>query len=224
MFNFFKRKKQEQRLIQNTDFTVLDTELTGLSDKDSIISVGAIKMKGKKVLLGEIFYRHLSPSTDITKESVLVHQLIPSELEICPDVKPILKEFLTFCKESILVGHFIRIDLAFLKRAIKNNLNIEFNPVSVDTYLIFKWLIDRGIISKKYSETSMLSDIAKALEIKVENLHDSLSDAFITAQIFQREIAIIESLNLWNLDFLLKIGEPHVSGYMSYKQQLTYQF
>jgi len=225
MFNFFKKKVRERKFIENTDFIVVDTELTGLDEnKDSIISIGAIKMKGKKIFLGEIFYRHLNPSSVLNKEGVIIHQLMPSELELCPDLEPILKEFLLFCKNSIFVGHFLIIDFSFFKKAIKNYLGLDFNPQGIDTYLIFKWLIEKGMISKEYSEISILSEIAEALGIKSEKLHDSLSDAFITAQIFQKEIALIESFNIWDLDFLLKIGQPHVSGYMSYKQKLIYQF
>lgn len=225
MFKFFKKKIRDRKVIQNTDFVVIDTELTGLDEnKDSIVSIGAIKMKGKKIFLGEIFYRHLNPSSVLNKDGVIIHQLMPSELELCPDLEPILREFLSFCKNSIFVGHFLRIDFSFLKKAIRKYIGLDFNPQGVDTYLIFKWLIEKSVISKKYSEISMLSEIAESLGIKPEKLHDSISDAFITAQIFQKEIALIESLNIWNLDFLLKIGQPHVSRYMYYKQQLNYQF
>ena len=41
---------------------VVDTELTGLDEKkDSIVSIGAVRMTGGRIELGDMFYRLVSP-------------------------------------------------------------------------------------------------------------------------------------------------------------------
>lgn len=224
MFNFLK-KRIESKILNKKEFVVVDTELTGLNERtDSIISIGAIVMKEKSILLGDIFYRVLNPQSSLKEENVLIHELTSSELEKCPDIKPILKEFVDFIKNRLIVGHFIDIDLKFLKKEINRFLNLKFNPEAIDTYIVFKWLIERGLVSKKFKGVKSLPEIAEAFDIKVETLHEALYDAFITAQIFQREIAIVQSIQpLW-FDFLRKIGKPHVSGYMFGQYEKNYQF
>ncbi|GAQ95185.1 DNA polymerase-3 subunit epsilon [Thermodesulfovibrio aggregans] len=225
MFRFFRKNKVESKILHQKEFVVVDTELTGLNEKeDSIISIGAILMRERSILVGDIFYRILNPQSKLKGESVLIHELTSTELEKCPDTKPILREFLDFVKNRPVVGHFIEIDLNFLKRQIKKSLNIKFEPEAIDTYIIFKWLIERGLISEKFKGAKSLSEIAEAFNIKVDSLHDSLSDAFITAQIFQREIALIQKIQLSWFDFIKKIGKPHVSGYMFGQYEKNYQF
>ncbi|MDW7972295.1 MAG: 3'-5' exonuclease [Thermodesulfovibrio sp.] len=225
MCNFFKKNKIEPKLLKKKEFVVLDTELTGLSERnDSIISIGAIIMKERSILIGDIFYRVLNPHCKPKDETVLIHRLTSTELEKSPDIKLILKEFLDFLKDRTVVGHFIDIDIKFLKKEFKKWLNIEFNPEAIDTYIVFKWLLERDLIPKKFKEAKTLPEIAEAFEIKIDTIHDALYDAFITAQIFQREIALFQQLSPSWFDFIRKIGKPHVSGYMFGQYEKTYQF
>lgn len=223
MFNFFKKNKMDSRILKKQNFAVIDTELTGLSEKqDSIVSIGAILMNEKSILLGNIFYRVLNPYCKPKDETVLIHELTCSDIEQAPDIKLILREFFDFLKSRTVVGHFIDIDIKFLKKEFKKWLNIDFNPDAIDTYIVFNWLIERGLISKKFRGAKTLSEIAEAFEIKIDKIHDSLYDAFITAQIFQREITLIQRIQSSWFDFLKKIGKPQVSGYMFGQHEKTY--
>jgi DNA polymerase-3 subunit epsilon len=225
MFKFFKKKKISSELINNREFVIMDTELTGLNEKeDSIISIGAILMRDRSIMIGDLFYRILNPQCNPKNETVLIHSLTSSEIEKCPEITLVLREFLSFLKNRTVVGHFIDIDLKFLRKEIKRLLNLNFNPEAIDTYIVFNWLIDRGLIPKKFRGAKSLNDIAEVFKIKVEVIHDSLYDAFITAQIFQREIALFQGLSQKWFDFIRKIGRPHVSGYMSGHYEKNYQY
>lgn len=225
MFNFFRKDKIDSKLIHKKEFIVIDTELTGLDERnDSIISIGAITMRERSILIGDIFYRVLNPSSNLKNETVLIHKLTSTELEKCPDTKLILREFVDFIKDRTIVGHFIDIDIKFLKKELKKHLNIKFNPEAIDTYIVFNWLIEREVIDKKFKGAKTLPEIAEAFNIKVEMTHEALYDAFITAQIFQREIAMIQKIHSSWYDFLRKIGKPHVSGYMFGQYEKNYQF
>lgn len=212
MINLFRKKIEKndtsKQLIADTNFVVVDTELTGLNEfKDNIIAIGAIKMKGRTIKIGEIFYRTVSPSTKkFRKESIMIHEITPSELENCPKIEPILKEFKDFSKDCIFVGHCVDIDLFFLKREIRKNLKDLFDPVGINTLLIYKWLINNGILSPDFINKNSLEEIALSLEIEVRELHDALSDAFITAQIFQKLLIHLAELKIFTIGELIKIG------------------
>jgi DNA polymerase-3 subunit epsilon len=54
--------------------------------------------------------------------------------------------------------------------------------------------------------------MAKSFGIPCEGAHDALADAFITAQLFQRFIPILEEMGIRELDDLLRIGNPGMQG------------
>ncbi len=230
MIKFFKKKKEKsiisKKIITETDFVVIDTELTGLNEfKDNIIAIGAIKMKGRTIKIGEVFYRTVSPSTKkFRKESIMIHEITPSELENCPKIEPILREFIKFSQNSLLVGHCIDIDLTFLKREIRDNLREKFDLFGVDTLLIYKWLIKRGVIPQNYSDNVSLEDIALSLFIEAKELHDALSDAFITAQIFQKLLVYLGDLKIFTVGELLDIGCSEESSYQMLIKKESYSF
>ncbi|MCX7913285.1 MAG: 3'-5' exonuclease [Thermodesulfovibrionales bacterium] len=206
--------------IINANFVVLDTELTGLDEtKDSIISIAGIKMVGKRIKIADCSYNFLAPSCKMNRENILIHGLVPSELEGYTDKKQILRSFLSFLEDSIIVGHFIIIDLAFLKKEVRQHLNISFNPLTIEILFIYRWLIDIKVLPEEFRVNTSLVDIAQSLGIEVKELHNALNDAFITAQIFQRFISYLATVKVFTIDSLLKIGKPIVSGYIGLKQQ-----
>lgn len=61
-----KKKKmpiERQKSIKELNYVVVDTELTGLNERrDSIISIGAIKMHGGRIDMGNTFYKLVKPN------------------------------------------------------------------------------------------------------------------------------------------------------------------
>ena len=99
MFGLFNRKQKhaidESTLISDVRFVVMDTELTGLDEKkDSIISVGAVRMTGGTINLGDSFYRLVSPGTELNAASVCIHEITPSEVAEQPGIEAALAELL----------------------------------------------------------------------------------------------------------------------------------
>lgn len=222
----FKRKEKNIKgvPINDAQFVVLDTELTGLDEsKDEIVAIAGVRMKGKRIKIDNAFSRLVKPTCPLKKEGILVHGIIASELQYSPHIKEVLEEFLEFFSDSIIVGHFIIIDLAFLKREIRRHLGEDFNPIALDTLFLYRWLIKTKALPEDFIKNTSLWDIAKSLNIDVKEMHNALSDAFITAQIFQKLLVYLVELKILTLDSLYKIGKPNVSGYIGLKQQNLYQ-
>jgi DNA polymerase-3 subunit epsilon len=62
------------------------------------------------------------------------------------------------------------------------------------------------------------------LDIEAKQLHDSLSDAFVTAQVFQRLITLLGEIKIYTVDDLLNIGNPNIKLDLNLAKKQTFQF
>jgi DNA polymerase-3 subunit epsilon len=202
--------------ITDVQYVVLDTELTGLDEKkDSIISVGAVRMHGGKINLGETFYRLVSPKTKLSAHSVVIHEIMPSEVVEKPAIDAVLREFLNFCGDDILVGHFISIDLGFINREMKRLYGEKIRASTLDTFSIYEWLRKRHRIRECLTaplDRYRLYDIVKCFGITVNGAHNALMDAYTTAQLLQRFFPLLVQAGAQNIGDLLTIGIPFKGG------------
>lgn len=120
----FKRKHDEVELnapIDSMACVSVDLELTGLDYKnDSIVSIGAVKMAGSKIMLTNFFYKLVNPKIAFSGPCVTIHGITPSDVCASESIEDVLKEFLAFCGDDVVVGHCVEIDLTFLDRETKN--------------------------------------------------------------------------------------------------------
>jgi len=199
--------------IERIPFVVVDTELTGLDMKrDSVISVGAVKMAGTRIELGRTFYRLVSPRADFKHESIVVHGITPDDVVAKPSLDLVADELLAFCGDRILVGHFFSIDLGFLGREAPAIRSADLRRRAVDTVRIHTWVEQqRQRFAGGYAvPENALNLVALALShgIRVGGAHNALTDAFITAQLLQRQLRALPGLGVRTLGDLLRIGKP----------------
>lgn len=222
MLDFLKYKKQTKldldlsRSVLETDYTVIDTELTGLNErKDSIISIGAVKMTGSKIHLDKTFYKLVNPEAKFKPESVIVHGITPSDVSKEPNIDPIIKEFIEFCGHDILIGYCISIDLSFINRELKRLTGNLIQNSVIDLFVLYENMKKMLPSNKCFSTTpteNSLYEIAKCFEIAIHGAHDALFDAYITAQLFQRFLPIIIDNGIKDIGSLLNIGNPEKGG------------
>lgn len=199
--------------IDKASYVVLDTELTGLDIKnDSIISIGAVKMRGRSIDLGSSFYRLVKPSAKLRHENIVIHGITPSDLAEKPPIGDVLTEFIDFCGGDVIVGHFAAIDLGFIGREVRALLNIRLQNSVLDTQRIHEWIeMNNGSFSRHYSvrsEDQSLFALAREYNVPISEGHNALSDAFITAQLFQRFLLLMPKFGVHTLRDLLRAGKP----------------
>ena len=98
MLSFFKSRRRtfipsdENNLITDTRYVIIYTELTGLNErKDSIIAIGAARMTGTRIDLGETFHRLIKPEARFKPESVVMHGITPSDVDGEPGIDSVLR-------------------------------------------------------------------------------------------------------------------------------------
>lgn len=208
-----KRRLNMKSPVDNADFTVFDTELSGLDFKrDCVISIGAIKMKGGRIYPGKGYYSLVRPVSELNCKSVVVHGITHTDLCTARDEGSVIGEFLEFAGDSALVGHFSGMDIRFLNKSLRRMYNVSIESPVIDTASIHKWLMtNEGSYAKLFKsngETMDLFYLAKKLGVKIDQAHNAFYDAYVTAQILQRQMHYLKDAGLKTIGEMAKIGRP----------------
>jgi len=194
-------------------YAAIDSELTGLDPRrDSIVSLGGLRIAGGRIVLADRFYEEVQPTSALTATSIVLHGITPEDVRGRPGVGAILEEFSAFCSTDILIGHFVDIDLGFLRAAYERaGLPPLANPV-LDTWPLYDWLSSRapddGGPGLPRLQDPRLPSLAQALGVSSQGSHNALGDALVTAKIFQRLLRRLERWGVTTTDNLLRIGAP----------------
>jgi DNA polymerase-3 subunit epsilon len=193
----------------NLRYAVIDTELTSIdSRKNRLLSIGAIAMDGMKIRVGDPFYRVVNPGIELPVESVMVHKLRPNDVEhgVAPALA--ISELRDFITGRVLVGHFFRIDLKAMHKELGDQQHELANP-AICTARVHRWIVQKGPVRENFAqemERVDLETLAKAYDLEFRNAHHALEDAFLTARLWQKQMAKLQARGVNSLAELLKIG------------------
>ena len=190
-------------------YVVLDTELTSLDKRSNrLLSIGAIAMDGPKIRMGEQFYRVVNPGVPVPAESVVIHKLRSEDVEGGEDLGKALEDLRRFVEDTVLVGHFVNVDLKILWKELGGNRH-ELNNPALDTARVHHWILRQGRYTEDLAiqlERLDLMTLTKFYGLDFQDAHHALSDAFMTAQVWQKMMSALHSRGIRKLDELLKIG------------------
>jgi DNA polymerase-3 subunit epsilon len=208
-----KKRIDLRKPLTETAFVAFDTELTGLDFKnDSIISLGAVKLQGGRVLPAKTYYSLIKPDCELKYQSVIVHEITNSDLQDARDIQVVMEEFIDFIGDAVLLGHFVHIDLNFVNRALKKNFGCTLQNPAADTSTLHDWLADNAPRMAKHfhghtTKTDLFS-LAKKYGIPITKSHNAFEDAYITAQLFQRFLCFLPERGVKTLKELLAVARP----------------
>jgi DNA polymerase III epsilon subunit-like protein len=190
-------------------YVVLDTELTSLDHRTNrLLSIGAISMQGPSIQLGNQFYRLINPGVSIPAESVVIHKLRGEDVVGGETPKQCLDDLCQFIEGAVLVGHFVDIELKILGKEM-DQTGHKFNNPAIDTARVHAWILRHGPYSDDLSaqlEKMDLATLAKFYSFDVQDAHHALSDAFLTARIWQKMLYALQAKGVRNLRKMLSIG------------------
>ncbi|HLW53121.1 MAG TPA: 3'-5' exonuclease [Candidatus Angelobacter sp.] len=197
--------------LNSVRYVVLDTELTSLEPSTNrVISIGAVAMDGNRIRMGQHFYCVVNPGVTVPASTVLVHGLRPADvLEGCAPAEAI-SSLLNFATGAVLVGHFLGIDLAALRKELDGGSKALSEP-AIDTARVQRWLDlrqnkyreDRGHQEEKLD----LASLARRYGLEHKEAHHALYDALLTAELWQRLQVRLDAVGVKTLGELLRIGE-----------------
>lgn len=166
--------------IDEIEFTVFDTETTGLDPKsgDRIIELAAVRFKGENRLA--VFQSLVNPEYPVSLGAFNVNRISAEMLMVAPKSKEIIPKFLNFVQGSYLCCYNADFDLGFLN----NELSILGLDQIKDIPVVDLLKIAR--IALPGLERYALWYVAENLGIKVKQEHRALSDVELTLGVFYR--------------------------------------
>jgi DNA polymerase III subunit epsilon len=177
-----KELKQNNSLeipLKNLPVVIFDLETTGFHPEKGavVISVGAIKMVGSKILKDEVFYSLVKTDTPIPNEISTLTNIYNKDLHDAPEARGMLIDFFSFIGSNLLVAHHAKHELAFMQKLTHNQLSSKFEHRIVDTSFFIS-LMNPLLKSQSLEETCYRCGI------EVTNRHHALEDAKMTAAIW----------------------------------------
>ena len=155
-----------------SEYTVIDTETTGLYSKDKLIEVSAATIRQGRIV--DTFTRLVNPGIPISPEASAVNNITDDMVCDCPMFAEISREFIDFIGDDIIVGYNIGFDLGFIQRELGRQLE---NSV-VDAYNFAKDTI--------YLQSYKLTDVAAFFNVGCAGCHRAGEDVRITQQVFEK--------------------------------------
>lgn len=169
-----------QKNIDEVEFTIFDTETTGLDpvSGDRIVELAAIRLKGRERLA--VFQSLVNPGRPISPAAFAVNKITPQMLESAPGMACVMPKFLQFIQGSCLCSYNANFDLGFLNYELKHSgQGILRDIVVVDILKMARRLLP-GL------ERYALWFVADKLGIKIQQEHRALADVELTLGVFNK--------------------------------------
>ncbi len=166
---------------------VIDTETTGFDyENDRILCIGAITLENGVINLQNVF-EHYMDQEHFDKTSVQIHGIIRSDVLDHKTEIQVLKLFLDYVGDSIIIAHHALFDITMINNALKRNGMDTLKNKTLDTASLYKrTLIKSNLIQHKDHYT--LDDLADKFDISKKDRHTAVGDAYITAIAFLKII------------------------------------
>jgi len=186
-------------LIDNT-YVVFDLETTGLDPKEgnTIIEIGAVRVKNRKVT--DRFDELINPGIPLSEDIKRITGITDDMLKDKDTEKNVLKRFMEWAADDILVAHNANFDLSFVKMAyLKYGLG-NFNYNVIDTLGMSRFL-------EPFEKYHNLTILMKRYQIKwdEEKHHRADYDSEGTSMVLYAMFDKLKTKNIVTLENLHKI-------------------
>ncbi|MCT6807745.1 MAG: PHP domain-containing protein, partial [Bombilactobacillus sp.] len=157
---------------KDREFVIFDVETTGLSSVyDTIIEIGAVKMKNGEVL--ERFDKFINPHHPLSEQTINLTSITDEMVGAADDEAVVIKQFQDFYGDRPLCGHNVQFDVGFVNAALRRADLSEITQPVVDTLEVSRLL---------HPEQSRhtLDSLAKKYNVVLEHHHRANQDAEAT--------------------------------------------
>jgi len=185
-------------LLEDAELVVFDLETTGLAaGRDQICEIGAVRVKGLE--LGDSFQSLVNPRIALPEPIARLTGLREQELRGAPSVSTVVRRFLTFAGDELLVAHNARFDQRFLERQLGDR-RLSEPPLCTAA-------LARRLLEGRLRRVGLAS-LAHFFGAPTQPCHRALPDAEATAQVLVHLIGLAQEIGARRLSELRSLAAP----------------
>ena len=163
---------------EDREFVIFDVETTGLSSVyDTIIEIGAVKMKNGEVL--ERFDKFINPHHPLSEQTINLTSITDEMVSAADDEDVVIKQFQDFYGDRPLCGHNVQFDVGFVNAALRRAGLSEITQPVVDTLEVSRLLHPE-------QNRHTLDSLAKKYNVSLEHHHRANQDAEATGYLMYK--------------------------------------
>jgi DNA polymerase-3 subunit epsilon len=186
--------------LSQVTFCVVDLETTGGNRSDDLITeIGAVKLQGGECL--GTFQTLVNPGRAIPPKVTILTGLSDALVATAPRIESVLPSLLEFIGDSVIVGHNIGFDVAFIRNALERSGRPRLEGTFVDTVALARRLVRDEVPNCR------LGTLASRLRLDHQPSHRALDDALATADLLHFLIERASGLGVLGLDDLVALSK-----------------
>ena len=158
-------------------YVALDIETTGFNPvNDKILEIGAVKVKNGRVV--DTFSELINPGIPVPWRITEVTGIDDSMVRGCDNVSVVLRKFLKFCDEDVILGHNLNFDYSFLAEK-SAEIGMKFSKYGLDTLTMAKKHL-------KNLESRKLDYLCAYYGIEDKEHHRAYNAAGVTVELYKK--------------------------------------
>lgn len=173
------------------EWVALDCETTGLNTRtDEIISVGAVRIHGRRILSSQRLELLIRPDKGVSAESIRVHRLREQDVAGGLPAPEAVRRLLHFIGARPLVGYFLEFDVAMINRVARPLLGMGLPQPQIEVSRLYYDHKFRQLPPYQQHDQADIdlrfATIMADLGLPTRDAHDALNDAVMAALAFIR--------------------------------------
>ncbi|HKD32773.1 MAG TPA: exonuclease domain-containing protein [Gaiellaceae bacterium] len=187
--------------LDEAELVVFDLETTGLSaERDRICEIGAVRVRALEVV--DSFQSLVNPGVRLPDPIARLTGLREQELRGAPPVATVVRRFLAFAGDGLLVAHNARFDQRFLERQLQLLHGRRLSEPPLCTAALARRLLEGRL------RRVGLASLAHFFGVGAQPCHRALPDAEATAEVLIRLIGLAQELGARRLSELRALAAP----------------
>jgi DNA polymerase III epsilon subunit family exonuclease len=185
-------------LLEEAELVVFDLETTGLAaGRDQICEIGAVRVIGLELV--DSFQSLVNPRIALPEPIARLTGLREEELRDAPAISIVVRRFLDFAGDDLLVAHNARFDQRFLERQLGDR-RLSEPPLCTAA-------LARRLLEGRLRRVGLAS-LAHFFGVATEPCHRALPDAEATAQVLVQLIGLAQERGARTLSELRGLAAP----------------
>lgn len=181
-------KGKQSNTITQIRFVVFDTETTGLNiKKDRILSLGAVAVENNAIKIADQLECYIKQDV-FNAKTVAIHGLLKAGTHTKITESLALEHFLNYIKNAVLVAHHAAFDVAMINQALHRHGIPKLKNTIIDTGNLYNQTLKKDTTQLHHS----LDSLSKQFHIPQHDRHTASGDAYITALLFVKLVAILK--------------------------------